>query len=97
MGLFALAETVEFPCGKVLSMSASGRFCCKSRKSNNRKNLAKVDLWTSLPLRAYVFRSAPNNGHRATTAACPFGADIVAKVFLGWRTKVLRAVDAFYA
>jgi len=25
--------------------------------------------------RAYVFRSAPNNGHRATTAACPFGAN----------------------
>jgi hypothetical protein len=23
---------------------------------------------------AYVFRSAPNNGHRATTAACPFRA-----------------------
>ena len=22
-------------------------------------------------MRAYVFRSAPNNGHRATTAACP--------------------------
>jgi hypothetical protein len=24
-------------------------------------------------------------------------ADIVAKVFLGWRTKILRAADAFYA
>jgi hypothetical protein len=23
--------------------------------------------------------------------------DIVAKVFLGWRTKILRAADAFYA
>ena len=23
-----------------------GRYCCKSRKSNNRKNLAKIDLWT---------------------------------------------------
>jgi hypothetical protein len=26
MGLFALAETVEFPCGKVLGMSAYGPF-----------------------------------------------------------------------
>jgi putative tryptophan/tyrosine transport system substrate-binding protein len=28
--------------------SACGRYCCKSRKSNNPKNLAKVDLWASL-------------------------------------------------
>jgi hypothetical protein len=27
----------------------------------------------------------------------PLLADIVAKVFLGWRTKILRASDAFYA
>src|SRR5260370_25926132 len=27
----------------------------------------------------------------------PVMADIVAKVFLGWRTKILRAADAFYA
>src|SRR6476660_4758078 len=30
-----------------------GRYCCKSRKSNNAKNLAKVDLWTSLLLRRF--------------------------------------------
>jgi hypothetical protein len=29
-------------------MSAVCRYCCKSRKSNNPKNLAKVDLGTSL-------------------------------------------------
>src|SRR6185312_8324545 len=28
--------------------SVPGRYCCKSRKSNNPKNLAKVDFWTSL-------------------------------------------------
>jgi hypothetical protein len=28
---------------------------------------------------------------------CPLLADIVAKVFLGWRTKILRAADALYA
>jgi len=27
--------------------SVQGRYCCKSRKSNNPKNLAKVDLKTS--------------------------------------------------
>jgi hypothetical protein len=27
----------------------------------------------------------------------PLCADIVAKVFLGWRTKILRAADALYA
>jgi hypothetical protein len=32
-------------------MSPIGRYCCKSRKSNNPKNLAKVDLWASLRLR----------------------------------------------
>jgi hypothetical protein len=26
-------------------MSVDGRYCCKSRKSNSPKNLAKVDLW----------------------------------------------------
>src|SRR5258708_16882303 len=34
-------------------MSAVGRYCCKSRKSNNPKNLAKVDLWTFLMLRRF--------------------------------------------
>jgi hypothetical protein len=37
----------------VCPMSAIGRFCCKSRKSNNPKNLAKVDLWTSLLMRRF--------------------------------------------
>jgi hypothetical protein len=36
-----------------VAMSGSGRDCCKSRKSNNPKNLAKVDLWTSLLLRRF--------------------------------------------
>src|SRR5258707_15408690 len=33
--------------------SACGRYCCKSRKSNNPKNLARVDLWTFLLLRRF--------------------------------------------
>jgi hypothetical protein len=35
------------------AMSDPGRFCCKSRKSSNPKNLAKVDLQTSLLLRRF--------------------------------------------
>ena len=30
--------------------SGSCRFCCKSRKSDDTENLAKIDFWTSLPL-----------------------------------------------
>ena len=40
---------------------------------------------------------ALKNGHRQTGPAGPFGADIVAKVFSGWRTKIPRAADALYA
>ena len=37
---------------------------------------------------------ALNNGHRQPRLAGPKRADIVAKVFSGWRTKILRAADA---
>jgi hypothetical protein len=40
---------------------------------------------------------ALNNGHRQPSLSGPKSADIVAKVFLGWRTKILRAADAFCA
>jgi hypothetical protein len=43
------------------------------------------------------FCFTPNSRHRQTAQACPLCADIVAKVFLGWRSKILRAADAFYA
>ena len=42
-------------------------------------------------------RYSPESGNRQVAQACPKSADIVAKVFLGWRTKILRAADAFYA
>ena len=38
-----------------------------------------------------------HNGLKSDIPQCPLCADIVAKVFLGWRTKILRAADAFYA
>src|SRR4029077_14446121 len=38
-------------CDDCFGMSVSCRYCCKSRKSNNPKNLAKVDLRIFLPLR----------------------------------------------
>ena len=39
----------------------------------------------------------PVSGHRQAVSACPKSADSVEKVFLGCRTKILRAADAFYA
>src|ERR1700722_6227883 len=38
-----------------------------------------------------------HSGLKSDIAALPKSADIVAKVFLGWRTKILRAADASYA
>jgi hypothetical protein len=40
---------------------------------------------------AYVFRSAPNNGHRATTAACPKSANRR----LMQRSKITASFDHF--
>jgi hypothetical protein len=37
-----------------LRTAAHGGYCCKSRKSNNPKNFAKVDLGPSLPLRRFT-------------------------------------------
>src|SRR5258705_7890383 len=54
--------------------------------SNSEVELADAD-----------FRFTPKIRHPAVGLGCPFRADIVAKVFLGWRTKILRAADAFYA
>jgi DNA-binding response OmpR family regulator len=47
---------LKFPEFVALRESLDGRYCCKSRKSISPKNLAKVDFWTSLPLRRF---SAP--------------------------------------
>jgi hypothetical protein len=42
-------------------------------------------------------RFSPKSDRTADISACLKCADIVAKVFLGRRTKILRAADAFYA
>src|SRR5437667_10412371 len=42
------------------------------------------------------FRSNPINGHHQTGQVGPVRADIVAKVFLGCRTKIPKAAYAFY-
>ena len=47
-------------------------------------------------LPAHVRFGAPS-GLKSDIAPCPVRADIVAKVFSGWRTKILRAAEAFYA
>jgi hypothetical protein len=42
-------------------------------------------------------RFALMKGRRQREPSSQKSADIVAKVFLGWRTKILRAADALYA
>ena len=49
---------------------------------------------SDLGLRPSLVRSSLNNGHAGAVASCPFGADIVAKVFFGGGTQILRPVDA---
>src|SRR5215210_3738560 len=58
---FATLSPRQRTCSVGTAMSELCRFCCKSRKSNNPKNFARVDLWTSLllhrfsaPLRRFV-------------------------------------------
>jgi len=42
-------------------------------------------------------RFGEHSGLKSDITALPKSADFVAKVFLGWRTKVLKAADAFCA
>jgi hypothetical protein len=42
---------------------------------------------------AYVFRSAPNNGHRATTAVCPKSANNRSEVHSCWRDRPFGEID----
>lgn len=53
--------------------SAIGRYCCKSRKSDDAKNLAKVDFWTSLLLcsAAQLRRSVVDFGRRFGPSRLP--------------------------
>jgi hypothetical protein len=39
--------------GKV-GMTASGRYCCKSRKSRGSENLANIEYWSSQPLQGFA-------------------------------------------
>jgi hypothetical protein len=66
---------------------------------NSSPNTRRVRDGSSTDLRGgpRQVRSYLNNGHRCRTSACPFCADIVEKVFLGRRTKILRAAHAFCA
>jgi len=53
--LFAGANDVieKFKLFVAVHESESGRYCCKSRKSSDPENLAKVDLWNSPQLRRF--------------------------------------------
>jgi|SRR5450631_350656 hypothetical protein len=67
-----------------------------SANLRNRKNVA-FGSKAALTAPKSDFRFPSENGLNSDIAPCPKGADIVAKVFLGRRTKILRAADAFYA
>ena len=54
---------------------------------------SKATVWWS----AAEFRSSLLSRHAKDPSACRKSADIVAKVFSGWRTKILGAAEAFYA
>ena len=53
-----------------------------------RSSFCRIERQNSSAASAYAATSRPE---------FPILADIVAKVFLGWRTKILRAADALYA
>jgi hypothetical protein len=50
-----------------------------------------------VPVAEADIRFGAQSGLKSDIARGPKSADIVAKVFLGWRTKILRAADAFSA
>src|SRR4051812_26437947 len=61
--------------------------------TNDRFARQKLPLTTQNAISALP----PNTGHRQHRLARLKSADIVAKVFSGWRTKILRAADALHA
>jgi uncharacterized Zn-binding protein involved in type VI secretion len=77
-------------CGCDTLASAEGSTCWVSGAAlvrfGSNASVGYVPVTSGLPT---------NNGHHQTALACLKGADIVAKVFLEWRTKILRAADAF--
>jgi hypothetical protein len=74
-----------------LRMNQGHRSASSSRQT--RPVPVEVDLTQQILMSALPF----NNGHSPKGRVGQLCADIVAKVFLGWRTKILRAADAFYA
>jgi len=47
---------------------------CASHRSKNGPLMTASGQKTKYSIRAYVFRSGPNNGHDAAATACPVGA-----------------------
>src|SRR6476646_6268630 len=59
-----------------------------------RGKLSGPDVSVGSSTDKFDFRFTPESGLKSDIGPCPFRADIVAKVFSGWRTKILRAADA---
>jgi hypothetical protein len=94
--LFSLFSSFDGAC-------QSGSFLIQRNRDKRSTRKLDVGVFTQPGSKADLvvaksnFRFTPHSGHPADTKASPLSGDIVAKVFLGWRTKILRAADAFYA
>src|SRR5258706_12864075 len=64
---------------------------------NDRFALVAFGSKAALTVPKSDFSFTPESGLNSDITPCPKSADIVAKVFLRWRRKNLRAADAFYA
>src|SRR6478752_502498 len=70
------------------------RWCCRSESVS-----AQRPFWVRLRPRRAQARGplCPINGHRQLGTARQISADFVAKVFLGWRSEIPKAADAFHS
>src|ERR1700680_4759193 len=75
-------------------MYSHGRCNLPPESPRIRRRRNQVHEWWSAPSSKKFLMSPAGNARRKRLPAL---ADIVAKVFLGWRRKILRAADAFYA
>ena len=68
-------------------------------ENSTLERLAKAHLSTEAPIAGLLARcnTVAQAKSERCQARCLLGVDIVAKVFLRWRTKIPRAPDAFYA
>ena len=78
-------------------IGSNGGICMGVPAINSSTRPTVLSLLGILMTRLGEVRFALMKGRRQREPSSQKSADIVAKVFLGWRTKILRAADALYA